>query len=53
MRYTTLGRSKLRVSALGLGTMTFGTGEGGSADCGRRSMTASPHAWSPSPSSGA
>ena len=28
MRYATLGRSKLHVSALGLGTMTFGTGEG-------------------------
>ena len=28
MRYTTVGRSKLRVSALALGTMTFGTGEG-------------------------
>jgi aryl-alcohol dehydrogenase-like predicted oxidoreductase len=28
MKYTTLGQSKLRVSALGLGTMTFGTGEG-------------------------
>jgi aryl-alcohol dehydrogenase-like predicted oxidoreductase len=28
MRYTMLGRSELRVSALALGTMTFGAGEG-------------------------